>query len=133
MLRDDQRRVAYAVVSFLCLAWAALGVAGIVTAYATPVGMDGTGGFLLLLAVAGACLVLTASCGLVAGVRAIRRIDAGMCRWRTLVIVTGSGSVVSAWGGVVVAAPLPVLGALLVVQAVSLLGLAAILRPAPAT
>ena len=131
MIGDDQRRVAYALVFFLCLAWAALGVAGIVTAYATPVGMDGTGGYLLLLAVAGACLVLMAFSALAAGVASIRRIDAGVWRWRTLVIVTGAGSVVSALGGVAVAAALPVLGALLVVQAASLLGLAAVLRPVP--
>jgi hypothetical protein len=132
VIGDDQRRVAYGLVSFLCLAWAALGVAGIVTAYATPVGMDGTGGY-LLLAVAGACLVLIALLALVIGIRAIRRIETGVWRWSTLAIATGAGSVCSALGGVMVAAALPVLGVLLVIQAVALLSLAAMLRPVSAT
>ncbi|QNN53769.1 hypothetical protein [Nocardioides mesophilus] len=133
MIGDDQRRVAYGVVSLLCLAWAALGVAGIVTAYATPVGMDGTGGYLFLLAVAGAGLVVIAFSAWVTGIRAIRRADAGVRRWRTLLVVLGVGSVTSALGGVMVVASLPVLGALLAFQSVALLGLAAMLRPVPAT
>lgn len=133
MIGDDQRRVAYGVVSLLCLAWAALGVAGVITAYVTPVGMDGTGGYLSLLAVAGAWLVLIASVALVTGIRVIRGADAGVWRWRSLLIVTGIGSVASALGGVVVTAFLPVLGALLLFQSVALLGLSALLRPVPAT
>jgi hypothetical protein len=129
----DQRRVALGVVSLLCLAWAALGVAGIVTAYATPVGMDGTGGYLFLLAIAGASLVLIALSAWATGVRAIRMADAGVLSRRTLLVVTGVGSVASALSGATVIASLPVVGVLLVVQSVALPGFAAILRPVSAT
>lgn len=131
MLSIDQRRVAYAIVSLLCLAWSALGVGGIITAYATPVGLDGTGGFLLLLAVVGAGLVLVSLSALAAGILMIRRVNAGMWRWGRLLMVIGIGSAVSAWGGVVLIASSPTPGALLVLQAVLLLGLAAVLRPVP--
>jgi hypothetical protein len=133
VLGDDQRRVAHGIVLLLCLAWAGLGATGIVTAYTTPTGRDGTGGFLFLLAVVGAAVVLVALLALVAGVRALRRFDAGAWRWRRVLAVSGTGSVASLLAGTAVATSLPVLGVLLVLQAVALLGLAALLRPVAAT
>ena len=131
MLSLDQRRVAYAIVSLLCLAWATLGLGGIITAYATPIGMDGTGGFLLLLAMVGVGLVVVALSALVAGFVMIRRVNAGTWRWRTLLVLTGSMSALSAWVGVLLIPSSPAPGALLVLQAVLLMGLAAVVHPIP--
>jgi hypothetical protein len=131
VLSLDQRRVAYAIVSLVCLAWAVLGMGGLITAYATPIGMDGTGGFLLLLAMVGAGLVLVSLSALVAGFVMIRRVNAGRWRWRTLLVLIGATSAVSALVGVLLIPSSPAPGTLLVLQAVLLLGLAAVLRPVP--
>lgn len=131
VLSIDQRRVAYAIVSLLCLAWAALGLSGIITAYATPIGLDGTGGFLLLLAVVGVVLVLVSLSALTAGFLMIRRVNAGMWRWRGLLMFIGIASAVSALVGVLLIPSSPTPGALLVLQAVLLLGLVAVVRPIP--
>ena len=129
MLSLDQRRVAYGIVSLLCLAWTALGLGGIITAYTAPIGMDGTGGFLFLIAIVGVGLVLGALSTLVAGSVMIRRLNEGTLRWRTVLTLVGSTSVVSACVGVFLISSSPVPGTLLVLQAVLLLGLAAVVRP----
>jgi hypothetical protein len=131
VLSRDQRRVAYAIVSLLCLAWTALGLGGIITAYTTPIGMDGTGGFLFLLAIVGVGLVLVALSALIAGFVMIRRLNAGTLRWRTLLALVGSMSVVSVGVGVLLMPSNSAPGTLLVLQAVLLLGLAAVVRPTP--
>lgn len=131
VLSLDQRRVAYAIVSLLCLAWAALGLAGIITAYATPTGMDGTGGFLLLLAIVGGGLVLVSLSALVAAFVMIRKVNAGTSRWRKLLVPIGSTSAVSALVGVLIVPSSPAPGVLLVLQSVLLLGLAAVVHPIP--
>ena len=131
MLSLVQRRVAYAIVSLLCLAWAALGLGGIIAAYTTPIGMDGTGGFLFLLAIVGVGLVLVALSALVAGFGMIRRLNAGTLRWRTLLALVGSMSVVSVWVGVLLMPSSPAPGTLLVLQTALLLGLAVVARPTP--
>ncbi|GAB3020272.1 hypothetical protein GCM10011376_37210 [Nocardioides flavus (ex Wang et al. 2016)] len=131
MLNLYQRRVAYVIVWLLCLAWAALGLVGIITAYTTPTGTDGTGGFLFLLSIVGVGLVLVALAALVAGVAIVRILNAGTLRWRTLLALVGSMSVVSVWVGLLLAPSIPTLGTLLVLQAVLLLALAAVVRPTP--
>ena len=123
MLSLDQRRVAYAIVSLLCLAWVALGLSGIITAYTTPIGMDGTGGFLFLLAIVGVAGVLVSLSMMVAGFVMIRRLNAGTWRWRTPFVLIGSTSAVSALVGALMIASSPTPGVLLVLQAVLLLGI----------
>jgi hypothetical protein len=131
VLSTDQRRVAYAIVSLTCVAWSALGVAGIVTSYATPTGRDGTGGFLFLLAVVGVILVVASLAALAGGLLTVRRVHAGAWRWYGVLLPIGFASAVSVWVGVLLIPSSPTLGTLVVLQAALLLGLGAVLRPSP--
>lgn len=83
----------------------------------------------ILLAIAGVGLVLVALLALVAGFVMIRRVEAGTWRWRTLLVLVGSMSVVSAFVGALLVPSSPAPGTLVVLQAALLLGLAAVVRP----
>lgn len=129
MISTDQRRAAYGLVIVLCAAWLALGVALVVTAYTVPVGMDGGGGFLFVYAVAGVGITVAAAAALVTGLRFVRRVDAGVWPWRTVVMAAGIGCVTSALAGWWVSGYLPVVALLLALQVVLLASLAALLHP----
>ena len=129
MISKDQRRAAFGLVIVLCAAWLVLGVALVVTAYTVPVGMDGGGGFLFVSAVAGVAITVAAAAALVAGIRFVRRVDAGAWPWRTVVMAAAAGCVTSALAAWWASGYLPVVALLLAFQVVLLACLAALLHP----
>ena len=116
MISTDQRRVAYGLVIVLCAAWLVLGVALVVTPF-------------MVFAVTGVGVIVTAAAALVTGIRFVRRVDAGVWPWRTVVMAAGIGCATSALAGWWVAGYLPVVALLLAFQVGLLACLAALLHP----